>query len=58
MIRVRFTQSQFLGSESMGYIIVILELIGGNSARPFSINVVSSEQSPVSAEGNNVIFII
>ena len=58
VIRVRFTQHQFLGSEAMGYIIVTLELIGGNSARPFSVSVTPSEQSPVSAEGNNVIFII
>ena len=56
MIRVQFFQGQFSGSEDMGYINVYLE-INGTSARPFSVTIIPSEQSPVSAEGNYVIFI-
>ena len=57
MIRVRFTQNQFSGSEAMGFVTVNLELTGGTSASPFDVTVTPSEQSPVSAEGNNVISI-
>ena len=57
-IRVRFTQRQFTGSEARGFVAVDLELTGGISANPFSVNVTPSEQSPVSAEGNNVMSII
>ena len=57
MIRVQFLQGQFNGSEDMGYINIYLQ-INGTSARPFSVNITPSEQSPVSAEGNYVIFII
>ena len=57
MIRVRFTQNQFSGSEAMGFVTVNLELAGGTSANPFDVTVTPSEQRPVSAEGNNVISI-
>ena len=50
-ITVRFTQSQFNGSEVVGFVIVTLELRGGISAFPFNVNVTPLEQSPVSAEG-------
>ena len=57
-ITVRFTQDQFAGSETTGFVIVYLELDGGTSAYPFSVTVISSEQSPVSAEGNSIMCII
>ena len=56
-IRVRFTQSQFPGSEATGIVTVNLDLTGGSSAIPFNVTVTPSEQSPVSAEGN-IVFII
>ena len=58
MIRVAFTQDQFTGSEATGFVLVFLELNGGSSARPFSVLVTPSEQSPVSAEGNSVYYYV
>ena len=58
MIRVRFTQNQFIGSEPMGFVTVNLELTRGTSASPFDVTVTPSEQSPVSAEGNNVMCVL
>ena len=57
-VRVRFTQNQFTGSEATGFVLVHLELNRGKSAFPFSVTVTPLEQSPVSAEGNSLIFII
>ena len=57
MIRVRFTQNQFSGSEAMGFVMVDLELTRGTSANPFDVFVTPSEQTPLSAEGNNVMYI-
>ena len=57
-ITVRFSQPGFTGSESMGFVLVILDLTGGTSARPFSVTVTPSEQSPVSAEGNSVMCVL
>ena len=57
MIRVRFTQNQFTGSETAEFIPVNLELTGGRSVNPFSVTVTPSEQSPVSAQGNSVMFV-
>ena len=54
---MRFTQDQFSGSEAMGFVTVNLELTRGTSASPFDVTVTPSEQSPASAEGNNVISI-
>ena len=54
VIRVRFAQNQFTGSETAGFVLVNLEVIGGSSADPFTVMVTPSEQSPVSAEGNSV----
>ena len=53
-IRVRFTQTQYTGSEATGFVIVTLELVNGLSNNPFSVTVTPSEQSPVSAKGNSV----
>ena len=51
-IIVSFTQSQFIGSESSGIMMVSLGMDGGRSANPFNAIITPSEQSPVSAEGN------
>ena len=50
-IRVRFAHNQFTGSETAGFVLVNLEVTGGSSANPFTVTVIPSEQSPVSAEG-------
>ena len=57
-IRVRFTQTQYTGSEATGFVMVTLELVGGTSSNPFSVTVTPSEQSPVSAKGNSVMCVI
>jgi len=58
VIRVRFTQNQFTGSETAGFIPVNLELTGGRSASPFTVTVTPSQQSPVSAQGNSVMCVL
>ena len=57
-IRVRFTHTQYTGSEATGFAMVTLELVGGTSSNPFNVTVTPSEQSPVSAEGNSVMCMI
>ena len=42
----------------MGFVMVDLELTRGTSANPFNVIVIPSEQSPVSAEGNNVMYVL
>ena len=49
---------QFTGSEAERFVQVNIELDGGTSANPFSVTVTPSEQSPASAEGNNVMYIL
>ena len=51
---MRFTHTQYIGSEDTGFVLVTLELVGGTSSRPFDVTVTSLEQSLVSAEGNSV----
>ena len=58
MIRVRFTENQFIGSEATGVVVVNLELTGGSSANPFNVMVTPSEQSAVSAQGNSVMYVL
>ena len=58
MIRVRFIQNQFTGSEAVGFVLVKLELTRGTSANPFNVFVTPSEQSPVSAEGNSIMCVL
>jgi len=53
-VKVRFTQSQYIGSENTAFVLVILELVGGTSSKPFDVTVTPLEQSPVSAEGISV----
>ena len=57
-IRVRFTQTQYTGMESMRSMLVTLELVGGVSSYPFNVTVTPSQQSEVSAEGNSVMCMI
>ena len=57
-ITVTFTQNQFVGIESTGFVIVHFELNGGVSLYPFNVTVHASEMSPVSAEGNSIMYII
>ena len=57
-IRVQFTKDNFTGLETTGFVVVFLELIGGTSAKPFNVTVSPLEQSPVSAKGNNIMYIL
>ena len=57
-ITVRFTQSSYSAMENTGSLDVELELVGGTSASSFNVFVTPSEQSPVSAEGNNVMCVL
>jgi len=54
-ISVRFTQDRFFGSETEGFMLVSLELVGGTVSIPFNVTITPSEQLPVSAEGNSVL---
>ena len=54
---MEFTRSNFTGFENRGFVVIFL-VLNGTSANPFSVNVTPSEQSPVSAKGNNVMSII
>ena len=57
-ITVRFTQSSYNAMENTGSLDVELELVGGTSASSFNVFVTPSEQSPISAEGNNVLCVL
>ena len=57
-IRVRFTQTQYTGSEKSRFVMITLELLNGVSSNPFSAAVTPSEQSAVSAKGNSVMCMI
>ena len=57
-IRVRFAERQYTGSEATRFVMVTLELVRGVSSSPFNVTVTPSEQSPVSAKGNSVMFMI
>ena len=54
-ITVRFAQGRYNGSEASQSVIVTLELAGGTSLYPFNVTIAPSEQSPVSAKGNNIL---
>ena len=54
-ILVSFVSQQFTGSEKEGYMLISLKLVNGTSAYPFNVTVIPSEQSPVSAQGDNKI---
>ena len=57
-LTVTFTQTQFTGSEAERFVEVNVELDGGTSASEFDVTITPSEQSPVSAEGNNVMCVL
>jgi len=48
---VQFASEQFTGSESSGFIEVVVEITGGTSSTPITVMVTPYEQSPVSAMG-------
>ena len=48
---VEFATGQFVGSESSGFIEVIVTATGGISSIPITVAVTPSIQSPVSARG-------
>jgi len=51
VLTVGFASGQFTGSESSGFIEVVVEITGGMSSTPITVMVTPSEQSPVSAMG-------
>ena len=55
MLTVEFASGQFTGSESSGFIEVIVRVTGGVSSSPITVTVIPSEQSPVSAMGEFVL---
>ena len=56
VLRVEFASGQsapgqFVGSESSGYVEVVVRITGGLSSAPITVTVTPSVQSPVSAMG-------
>ena len=51
VLGVEFASRQFIGSESSGFIEVIVRITGGSSITPITVTVTPSVQSPVSAIG-------
>ena len=49
---VDFAAGQFIGSESSGFIEVIVRITGGSSSTPITVTITPSVRSPVSASGN------
>ena len=48
---IEFTSGQFVGSESLGFIEVVVKITGGISNAPITVTVTPSVQSSVSAMG-------
>ena len=48
---VEFVSGQFTGSESSGFIVVVVRITGGTSSTAINVTVTPSLQSPVSAMG-------
>ena len=48
---VEFASGQFTGSESSGFIEVVVRITTGSSNTPTTVTVTPTEQSPVSAMG-------
>ena len=48
---MEFTSGQFVGSESSGFIEVIVRIREGSSSTPITVTITPSVQSPVSASG-------
>ena len=51
MLVIEFASGQFVGSESSGFIEVIVRITGGSSSTPITVTITPSVQSPVSASG-------
>ena len=51
MLVVEFTSGQFTGSESSGFIEVVVRITGGTPINPITVTVIPSVQSSVSAIG-------
>ena len=51
VLAVEFASPQFTGSESSGFIEVIVRITGGTSSSPITVTVTPTVQSPVSAMG-------
>ena len=51
VLMIGFTSGQFIGSESSGFIEVIVRITGGTSSSPITVTVTPTVQSPVSAMG-------
>ena len=51
VLMVEFASGQFIGSESSGFIEVVVRITGGSSSAPITVTVTPSVQSPVSAMG-------
>ena len=54
-LRVEFSDTVYTGSEQSGFVRVTLVLRGGTSASDISVNVIPSDQSPVSAQGKRCV---
>ena len=54
---MEFTSRQFTGSESSGFIEVVVGIPRGTSNTPITVTVTPAEQSPVSAMGAYVMSI-
>ena len=52
VLEVEFTSGRFTGSESSGFIEVIVRITGGTSSDSITVTVTPSVQSPVSGVGN------
>ena len=51
---MEFASGQFNGSESSGFVEVVVRITGGTSITPITVTVTPTEQSPVSAIGKLV----
>ena len=51
VLKVAFASTQFTGTESSGFIEVVVRITGGTSITPITVTVTPTEQSPVSAIG-------
>jgi len=51
VLRVEFASRRFIGSESSGHVEVVVIISGGSSTTSIEVVVTPSEQSPVSARG-------
>ena len=55
---VHFSNATFSGTEESGVVSVTLSLEGGSSPFVITVNVIPSDQSPVSAEGKEPVLFI